>query len=423
MIRMILCVQLLLLSDLVAAQSDSTSPPEASDTRDLDRGGDSVRVPISPKGQIPEHRLSSSANRSVEVVPGSILVHVRDGNQQPVVRASLVLVMLAGDGDRREIYGRTDEKGLYVFSNLSTQGDFAYRVSHNYRSVHFSSPPFKLPDDVGYEVNLYRLDTTFDDTNIFLSRGQLSIQLLEDRLRVGQVTHLVNLSQQAYLFPNSGLAVKLPEGYTGFQSSPAMGDQHVSEIDREGIRITGSLMPGSSMFYWQYDLLLSGSEMSFSVDLPWKTMGFQVVAEVGSGMTLAVEQMPEPNISKQHGLLLAMTEIQRTTADPLLHKLDVSIKHIPGSSYIPWIALFISLLIITVGGVIAVFRPLSDIDYQELLAYRECLLGSAIDLHSMYKAGKLDEINYQKRYAAVLDELSVLLYEIRDAEISFDSGP
>jgi hypothetical protein len=363
------------------------------------------RMPLS-------HRSMNSARPSSEVATGAIEVRVVDADGRPVIGAETVLVVLDEGGTRGEKTERTDTAGKSFYSGLGIGNGHAYLVRVPYGGAQLRSPPFQLPPDSGYAVTIHRLETTRDDSAIRLSEGQLSIWMADERLEIGQTVQLQNASQKIYVFPEHGLTVHLPKDFFGFETSVSMGDQRVAEIPGQGLRITGSLMPGTTMLAWKFNLPLSNSENKFSLQIPWKVEAFRVIADRGSGMTLGVAQMPAPTVIEERGQAFWATEIEIGPNDAPLREIAVTLGHVSGNNSFRWIALFISLGIALVGVVAASRKPtLATYDPKAVAERKEHLLDRAVTFHSRWEKGRLGRRRYQRAIAVVVNELTNLLYQ------------
>ncbi|MBN1655033.1 MAG: Ig-like domain-containing protein [Deltaproteobacteria bacterium] len=353
-----------------------------------------------------------SARPSSEVAVGSITVQVVDIKGEPVSGAEVFLVVLDAGGVRREKRGKTDAAGKITYSSLAVGEQQAYLAGLSYRGARFRSPPFQLPVDRGYAVLIHRLETTRDHSKIVITGGQLSIWVGEERLEIGQTVQLLNDGQKSYVLPERGLLVRLPKGYAGLEPSPSMGDQHLSEIDGEGLKITGSLLPGASFVAWRFDLPISGSEIGFSVRMPWKVTGYRVVANQSSGLTLKVAQMPEATVVEEQGQRFLVTQIEPGFSNRPLYELKVTIGAIRGPSFLRWIAVVLAFVLLLVGVVAAYRSPAgARADPRKIELRQERILERAVQLKALRDARKLSEHRYQRAIAGLLTELSEHLIE------------
>src|SRR5258708_16233816 len=80
--------------------------------------------------------------------PGTIVVDLHDGDEQPIANEPLTLGILVNSvakGDsRKHLQATTDARGRAVFSNLETASNIAYRVSAAYHAAAFPPTPFHL---------------------------------------------------------------------------------------------------------------------------------------------------------------------------------------------------------------------------------------------------------------------------------------
>jgi hypothetical protein len=377
-----------------------------------------VKAPKAAASSTTQPRLSS-ARPSSNVARGSVEVEVVDVDRKPVTGTEVVLAILESGGARREQKQRTNAEGKATFVGLQVGKAHAYLVRLHYQGARFQSPPFQLPTDRGFAVVIHRLETTRDHNKIVVSGGQLSIWRGEERLELGQTVRLRNTSQMSYVFPDRGLTVQLPQSYQGFEPSPVMGDQRFNELAGRGFTITGSLTPGETMLAWKFDLPLPGSEVKFSLQMPWRIESYRVVADASSGMTLEVKRMPKATVFEEQGHKISVTAVELGSNDAPLRELKVEIAGILGDGPSRWIAAFLSLAIALSGLLVAAFTPRHrGVDPNAVDRRKEHLLDRAAKLKTARQEGRISERRYQRDVDTLVDELSDLLVKSKRAQFS-----
>lgn len=294
-------------------------------------------------------RPIATAEPSASVPVGAIRVRVVDLNERPVADAQLQLGTMAQDATRSSTPGRTGADGTYVFDKLAHGDKQAYRVNVLHQGAKFSSNPFRLPADRGYDVLIRQLETTTDPRDIVLYVGASSIELKDERLKVVQQARLVNIGGKAYVFPEEGQLVRLPADLLAFQTEEVMTDQRLTEVKGEGMRIKGSLPPGEVTLTWGFDVPQSDTTAEFKFDMPWLTFAYRVLADAAPGMTLHVDGMPEPELHEDKGHRFHVTEVVKRVGEPPLRTVHIRITGIPGPGPLRFIAVGIALLLIGVG--------------------------------------------------------------------------
>jgi hypothetical protein len=306
------------------------------------------------EGAPPVDRLPmNAAVESPELRAGSIRVRVLDGGDRAVAKARVQVGVMQGMGARTTIDATTDDAGIAMLGGLAVGDGQAYRVNVLHQGAKYSSNPFRLPPTHGYEVMVRQLDTTRELTDVVLYIGATSIELQDERLKIVQQARLVNVGERTYVFPERGQIIPLPAGFLAFQAQDAMTDQHVTQIEGKGLRIEGSLAPGQATLTWGFDLPREGSEASFSIPIPWRAYAYRVLMDAAPGMMAEVEGMPPPQLLKQEGHDLLVTETQAQPNAPMLSRVVVHLSGIPGPGPSRWVALSLALFALIVGLAVA----------------------------------------------------------------------
>lgn len=201
--------------------------------------------PSVPGGGTPGHadgRLPSvlqppslaSQEPNEELPAGTIRVTVVDGEGQPVPDAAVDVGSLA-QGDRARHNARTGDDGVAMFTGLATGGGQAYRVNVPHGGAKYSSTPFNLPPDRGFDVRITRLPVTHDDRFVFFHVFRVIVEQRGERMHVIHQVELTNAGTETYVFPAAGERVELVEGYTNFQFQRVISDQRIEELADESL--------------------------------------------------------------------------------------------------------------------------------------------------------------------------------------------
>jgi hypothetical protein len=392
------------VADSAAAPGEAGRPPVGEDPHAHAEGA----PPLA-------RRPVASAEPSSSVPVGTIRVRVVDAGERPVAGADLQLGIMAQDKGRTALAAKSGGDGQHLFENLATGDKQAYRVNVLYQGAKYSSTPFRLPDDRGYDVTVRRLDTTHEERDLVLYVGATSIELKDERLKIVQQTRLVNIGSKTYVFPEAGQLVKLPSEALAFQTEEVMTDQHVREDKGKGVRITGSVPPGEVTLTWGFDLPQDGSSVDLTFDLPWVTFAYRVLADAAPGMTLAVDGMPAPELHEDNGRHFYVTEVVKRVGEPPMRGVNIHVTGIPGPGPGRFIASALALLILGVG-VYAALRtgrqqraaasPLRDLAWQ-----RERLIERAAELEAERARGEIGPEFHATALRDLEDELAAVLYE------------
>lgn len=361
-----------------------------------------------------ERRALSEAQPSDAVAVGSIRVKVFDAREQPVPGATLQLGTMSQDSGRTTTPGKTGPDGTYVFSNLV--GDkIAYRVNVLHQGAKYSSTPFRLPPDRGFDVIVRQLDTTKDAREVVLYVGATSVELKDERLRIVQQARLVNIGAKTYVFPEEGTLLRFPKDAMAFQAEEVMTDQHMREAKGEGMRITGSLPPGEVTLTWGFDVPQSETTAEFTFDLPWVTFAYRVLADAAPGMTLQVDDMPAPETHEDRGRRLLVTEVVKRVGEAPLRSVHIKIAGIPGPGPLRFIAVGLALCVLALGFVVtrqgAAAASGGAATAHDLQVEEDRLLARARELEAEHTRGEIGPEFHKSAISELEEQLSGVLYE------------
>jgi hypothetical protein len=360
-------------------------------------------------------RALSEAQPSADLPVGSIRVKVLDVNEQPVGNAELQLGTMSQDSGRTTTPARTGADGTFVFSNLPGGDKLAYRVNVLHQGAKYSSTPFRLPPDRGYDVIVRRLDTTKDAREVVLYVGATSIELKDERLRIVQQARLVNIGARTYVFPEEGQLLRFPKEAIAFQAEEVMTDQHMREAKGEGMRITGSLPPGEVTLTWGFDIPQTETTAELNFELPWVTFAYRVLADAAPGLTLEVDEMPAPELHEDRGRRLLVTEVVKRVGEEPLRRVHIKLAGIPGPGPLRFIAVGIALCVLGFGFVVSRKTEVAgnggDVLVHELQLEEERLLARARELEEEHARGEIGPDFHKSQLSELEEQLSGVLYE------------
>ncbi len=367
-------------------------------------GGPDVRAVLSPA------RLAT-ADPSADVPAGTIRVTVVDPEGAPVAEAAVDVGTLAQGGDRQRMNARTDASGVALFEGLATGSGQAYRVNVPYSGATYSSTPFQLPPDRGYEVRITRLPVTRDDRYVFFHVFRVIAELRDDRLHIIHQAELTNAGRETYVFPASGRRGGLPEGALAFQAQRVMTDQRVEE-ESGGYVIRGSLPPGTVQLAWAYDLPVDGDTVRIPVDVPLRFFGLQVFSEAPEGLVMNVRGLPSPQRVDNDGQPIWLTQVTRGPDEAPIEHFTVTLSGIPGPGPGRWVAVMLAALLV-LGGVLLTFMRADDSEAgaRARRRRREEILAAIRELELDYESGEVGPEFRQSRRADLVRALAVLLHE------------
>ncbi len=414
-------------SQLPAGHPPVGSPPSAPDSQ-LPAGHPPVAgQDAAPHGEMAgvlEEPQLARAEPSADVVAGTIRVTVTDENGRPVANAPVDVGVMAQAGARERRNARTGADGVASIEGLSTGSSQAYRVNVPYRGATYSSNPFQLPTDRGYDVRIVRLPVTREAQYVFFHLYRVIVEMRDERMHIIHQAELTNAGRETYVFPTRGLRARLAPGATAFQTQPVMSDQRIEAQGERAYVIRGSLPPGTVRLAWAYDVPVDGETMRVPVDVPMRFFGMQVFTEALPGLSLAVSQMPATERIDNEGQAYLLTQMRRGPQDPAIERVVLTVEGIPGPGPVRWIAVVFAFAFVVVGVVFAFVRRAeqSDAGRQARRRRREALLAEARELELDHEAGEIGPEFRQKRRAQIVRELAVLLHEEETAEKALEGS-
>jgi hypothetical protein len=351
------------------------------------------------------------------LAPGSIEISVVNPDGTPQPSADIVLGVMASLGGRTEQRAKTDANGKHTFSGLAVGSKQAYRVNVLSSGAKFSTTPFRLPEELGYQARMVLKPTTSDIRLMFQVIGQTVVELRDDRLHITQQGRLANAGDSVITFPKDGLVVPLPPGFTAFTWQDVMTDQKGEELAGKGFRIRGSLPPGSVTLAWTFDLQRSGSSAKLTVNQPWRSYTYRVISEAPPGLKLRVTDFPEAERIQDTGRELLFTQVQRAPSEAPLSAINLRIDGIPGPGPGRWIAVSLALLATITGLFYAFHRGDGDVERSErragLEAQKQRLITLAKQTDKEHAAGEIGPQFRAERLKEIATELAMVL---RDEE-------
>lgn len=346
---------------------------------------------------------------SPEVPVGSIDVSVIDESGAPLANTRVRLgTMNAGASSER--FTTTDANGHARFTGLDPRVRAAHRVTLDYQGARTLTTPFTLDPSAGQAVLLRRLQTT-QDLRVLLQRvGQVVIEFRKaNRLHVSYTTELLNLGERTLVFPGRGLQVRLPRGFSEFQSERSMNDQRVVP-NAQGFRIAGSVPPGRLQMQWSYELPYHGSEAEFTVPIAFRqTAGFQVATEAAPDMELDVPGFADAEFTTFQGRRWLHTEVELTPEDAPLRRVRIRLRNIPGPGLARWVAIAAALGLLGWGLHLARTQGQSArIGREERAKHAESLLDELEKLAREHADDEVGDVFFRRERERVVDELARL---------------
>ena len=397
-------------------------PVDAADPHGPDGASPHGDAAANPHGALKEPTLPASVTDPALPV-GTIRVQVRDAQGEPAAGAQVLLGVMASMGARSQKPAQTDAEGQATFSELPTGSQQAYRVNVLSGGAKFSSTPFRLGESAGERVEISLRPTTQDKRFVVQLIGQTVVELRDDRLHITQQARIANAGQSVFVFPEGGMIVPLPEGFTAFQWQDQMTDQHAEEAQGSGFRLRGSLLPGSTTLGWSFDLPREGDSAKIAVSMPFRTYTYRVITEAPESLKLRVSGFPEPEKIEDKGRKLLFTQVRKQASEPLLGDFSIRISGIPSPGPGRWVALSLALFCALAGLLVAVRRE-DDADDRRLAlrAHRESLLAEVRALEEDFKAGEVGPEFRARRLEELTMRMAMVMRDEEALEQRSESG-
>ncbi|MEM9196101.1 MAG: hypothetical protein AAGF12_43450, partial [Myxococcota bacterium] len=309
----------------------------------------------------------------------------------------------------------------------ATGSDQAYRVNVRNGGAKFSSTPFRLPPGRGYDVRITQLDTTDRDEILLQFLHRTILEFADSRVHVWQQIQLMNMGREQYVFPDEGHLIRLPSGWTAFQSQPVMSDQRLEAVEGEGVYLRGSLPPGRTNLVYGFDLPLSGSEMTIDVPISFRTYQYRVESDAAKGMELFVEgssnvEFPEAETQSLNGRRMLVTAIERGPDDSQLRSVRIEVSNIPGAPSVRYFALGGAAVLIILALIFLITRGEGHAPLGKRLRQRskDQLIDEAIEVESAFAADEIGPKYRERRMANILERLASVLRDESTAGAATD---
>ena len=349
------------------------------------------------------------ARQDASLSAGTIAVEVVDEMDSPAAQTDVRVGVMYQDGKREEKHCTTNTEGYCEIPALATGTAQSYRVKVSHNGATFASTPFRLDPERGHRARVRRLGTTQDSEAVLMVMGRAMIEFENDKARITQEAQLANIRSEAYVFPQEGLFVALPEGFGAFDSRKVMTDQRVVP-EEGGMRLYGSIAPGPVKLTWAYSLPFSGSKLELNLPVPFTAVEYQVISDAIGDLTLNVDGFPEARSHEGRSRQFLVTSLRPKRMAAPLDVIDIVITGIPTGVWLPRVALGLGLAMLLMG-LLWIVRPA---DRSTFLARararrRSELLDEAQVLEQERADGDVGERYYANRNREIVNELAELL--------------
>lgn len=385
---------------------------QARDTREQSETNQRLGVPPSDEAvrrALEEPLELASSAAAADLPAGTIRVEVVDENVRPIAGAAIRIGVMEADGGRENLVHETDAQGVLVLPNLPTGAGQSYRVNVLREGATYSTTPFRLEPDRGQRARVVALPTTRDTSALLQTLGQAHLEYRDERIHVTMQAQLANLGGNTIVFPEDGMKVQLPRGFTAFQSPQQMTDQRLVPDD-DGFALKGSIPPGHITLAWAFDIPLQSGDVRMTMPMPFRTFRFRVLSDRSPGMSMEVDGFDETFEHEANGQHFLVAQVQRRPEDEALETLAIRIRGIPGPGPYRFLAVggalvlgFLGLLLLFQGGdrsgALAKARAVRKVQ----------LLDDAAEVERLFAANEIGPKFRVRRMEEITIELATLL--------------
>lgn len=352
--------------------------------------------------------LASSAPAS-DLPVGTLRVEVVDEHVRPLAGAAIRIGIMKADGGRESLVHETDDQGVLTLADLPTGAAQSYRVNVLRDGATYSTTPFRLEPDRGHRARVVALPATRRTEALLQTLGQAHLEYRDERIHVTMQAQLANLGGETIVFPEDGMKVRLPAGFTAFQSPQQMTDQRLVPDD-EGFALKGSIPPGRVTLAWAFDIPLQSGDVRMTMPMPFRTFRFRVLSDTSPGMGMEVDGFDETFEHEANGQRFLVAQVQRRPEDPILETLSIRVRGIPGPGPYRYLAVggalvlaFFGFLLLFQGGdrsgALAKARGLRKAQ----------LLDDAAEVERLFAASEIGPKFRTRRMEEITVELATLL--------------
>jgi hypothetical protein len=362
---------------------------------------------------------------------GTIVVTIKDAEDKPIPKASVVIGILEssvakGDSRKRKAIDM-DADGTAQVDGLAVGGGTSYRISTIRDGGSFASEPFNLSAKAGKRVVVHAYESSPNVEKVLVGmQAFVFVSLREDSLNVEQMFNIYNIGKSAWVPEPSGSQMTLPDKYKAFNVSDGMADVKFVEGKNNNISLAGTIGPGQSEASFRYHVPLQGSDrQTIHIALPPRVGEVRILSE--SGKTLGLDVAGFPASQKQTGRDGRRVWITARQAGPGEHgiqTLDITVTGLPTQGPGRWIAVLCAASALVLAG-LYVARQDKDEETQDdlrkdLIEARDALLSEFVKLEKAHRKGVIGPKTYERERTKGLDALARIearLDEVRAAQV------
>lgn len=411
-IRWTLLATLLSASAYAQPRGPAEVMGQAQQTREQSENQQRMGAPPSEEAvrrALGEPLQLASSVAAADLPAGTIRVEVVDENVQPLAGAAIRIGVMKADGGRDSLVHETNAQGVLLLSDLPTGAGQSYRVNVLRDGATYSTTPFRLEPDRGQRARVVAMPATRSTNALLQTLGQMHLEYRDERIHVTMQSQLANLGGETIVFPEDGMKVRLPSGFTAFQSPQQMSDQRLVPDD-EGFALKGSIPPGRITLAWAFDLPLESGDIALSMPMPFRTYRFRVLSDMSPGMRMQVEGFDESFEHEANGQRFLVAQVQRAPEDERLERLSVRIRGIPGPGPYRYLAVG-GALVLGFFGFMLLFQggDRGGALVKARAARKTQLLDDAAEVERLFAANEIGPKFRTRRMEEITVELATLL--------------
>lgn len=363
------------------------------------------------------------------IAPGTVVITIKDAEDKPIPKASIVLSILESSvakGDTRKRRSlEMDDQGSASVDGLAFGAGMSYRVTTTRDGGSFASEPFGLSAKAGKRIVLHAYESSTDVEKVLVGmQAFVFVSLKEDVLSVEHTFRIFNIGKTAWVPDAESVKIMLPDTHKAFNVMDSMEDVKFVEGSKHDASLTGTIGPGQHEVSFRYHVPLEGlARQSFRVSLPPRVGEVRVFSESGKALGLDVNGFPDAQKQRGNdGRKLWITGRAAQQGEKGIKALEIAITGLPTPGPGRWIAVACAVVALGIAGAF-VARQQTEGDTQDeirddLVEARDALLGEFVTLEKAHKKGDIGPKTYKRLRDALLDALARIegrLDEVRAA--------
>ena len=363
------------------------------------------------------------------VIEGQVVNGTADG---PPVGAGITVTLrlYQGDAVTDTLTTTTDAEGRFRFEGLDTDPALGYQPQARYQGVTYSSPPPPLSfagEQTALETTISVYETTEDDAAITLDSVHIIADSFGEVLRISEIHLFGNSGDRTYVGETT-VRIPLPPGAEGLSyHQGAEEERFIQEGDM--LLDTAPVPPGreSSLAFFSYHLMAAGGSVPLERQFAYPVGQLNILA-AQPGLQIESDQLIAKGPENFQGRQYALYSATGLGPDaPLVATLiPVVDEASPGGGAMPpdhpgaaasgrgsqgvlrWLGFALAGLVLA-GGVAYVTATRSQAappaPAWETDPQARRLLVQLADLEDDYEAGRVEADEYERRRAALYDEV------------------